>query len=428
MNKPVTRRRFMIRTATAAGGLLVASVVPACRDKTGRAGPPPEPAPPPEPPEPPPVETTYVDGSTVAFPYLEVKGPPREIGRAIGKRFSGLVRKGLDRRAEWFKRIRDFAAGPGKGAYKTFVEAARKHTPRALAELEGWAEGSGVPFDDLMVLNLKSELSEMARQHEKEQPEKTDEAQPGCSTIILVTPDGVTHIHNEDGHDAYADLMFMLLVHPDEGPSYLTLSYPGILPGNAPAINAHGLVQTTNFIGSREVRVGVGRYFLDRMILEARSVEEALEWATHPERAFAFHHVFTSIPEKRSVAVEVTATKKEVVPIEGLFFHTNHLVFETMKDEEQDQEYVSSSSTNRLEVIDAWARAVEDPLVLTRSKLLEPLSSHERKPYSPCRHPEGDVRGYTLATAVFEAPAGTMRVSKGQPCLDRWMEYEMPDK
>jgi hypothetical protein len=167
MGRPITRRSFMIKTVTTAGGLLVTVLVPACRSKGGRASPPgplPEKAPPPEPP---PVESTYVDGSTVAFPYLEVAGPPREVGRAIGKRFGDLIRTGLDRRADWFKRIRDYARGDGRGAYGTFVEAARKHTPRALAELEGWAEGSGLPFEDLMILNLKSELEELLTQKER---------------------------------------------------------------------------------------------------------------------------------------------------------------------------------------------------------------------------------------------------------------------
>jgi isopenicillin-N N-acyltransferase-like protein len=220
--------------------------------------------------------------------------------------------------------------------------------------------------------------------------------------------------------------MFMLLVRPDDGVPYLTLSYPGILPGNAPAVNARGIVQTTNFIGSREVRPGVGRYFLDRMILESRTLDEALSWATHPERAFAFHHVFSSLNERKAVAVEVTASKKEIVPIEGLYIHTNHLVLETMKDEEQDEEYVSSSSATRYRVLSAWKDGLEDPLSLNLTSLLEPLSSHEGKPMSPCRHPEGEVHGYTLATAVFQAPEPSVRISKGQPCLERWMDYEVP--
>jgi len=421
MTGRISRRDFMLRSMGAAGGLLVSTHLAGCRSK-GRAVPPfgEETLP-----QAPPVETTYTDATPVAFPYLEVSGTPLEVGRAIGSRFGDLIRKGLDRRGEWFRDLRGFALGAGRSAYDVFVEAARKHTPRALAELEGWAEGSSVPFEDLMVLNLKSEMEELKRQS-ADGNAPPGEAHPGCSTIVIVTADHIYHLHNEDGDADYADLMFMLRVRPAGGVPYLTLSYPGILPGNAPAVNAKGIVLTTNFIGSREVRPGVGRYFLDRMILEAASLDEALDWSTHPERAFAFHHVLTSLPELRSVAVEVTASRKEVKPIDGLYLHTNHLVLETMKDEEQDEKYVSTSSTTRMEVLAAWAGKQGNPLGLTPEDMLVPLSSHDRKPYSPCRHPEGDIRGFTLATAVFEAPGKSMRISKGQPCLGRWMDYDLP--
>jgi len=43
-----------------------------------------------------------------------------------------------------------------------------------------------------------------------------------------------------------------------------------------------------------------------------------------------------------------------------------------------------------------------------------------------CRHPQGDVHGYTLATAVFAAPAGTVRFSYGPPSQGRWRDYAPP--
>jgi isopenicillin-N N-acyltransferase-like protein len=422
MKRRVSRREFVIGGAAGTAGLVLGGALPAC------GGPQPMPV------TGEPVKVTagsavgevaYVEPSGTRFPYLEVAGTPWEIGRTIGQRFAEQIRLGLERRAEWFGDLKQYAAGEGKPAMARFLEAAKKHTPRAVAELEGWAEGSGVPFHDLLVLNLKAELTALKKPRSPE-PAATEEAQPGCSTVVLATSERVVHLHNEDGADAYADLMFMLLCKPEDGPEYLTLSYPGILPGNAPAINANGLATCTNFIGTDEVRLGVGRYFLDRMVLEARGVDEALEWSAHPERAYAFHHVFTSIPDKRAVAIEVTPSKKEIVEIDGLYIHTNHLVFDTMKDEVQDEEYVSSSSTTRWDVLSRWKDGVADPSSLTAEQLLEPLSMHEGKPYSPCRHPEGDVRGFTLATVMFEAPAGTMRVYKNQPCQKLFKDYEMP--
>lgn len=421
--KRVSRRRFIVSGSCAAAGLLGGSLLPGCKDKVAR--PVPREAPPATraPVPAPAAETTYVQGSVGSFPYLEVSGTPREVGRAIGRRFGPLIRKGLERRAEWFGDLRSYARGSGSAAYEIFVSAARKHTPRAFAELEGWAEGSGIAFEDLMVLNLKSELAELMRAGDEE-PGEEGARTSGCSTLVVADEGGFVHVHNEDGHEAYADLMFVLKVKLTDGVPYLCLSYPGVLPGNAPGINARGVVQTTNFIGAHEVRLGVGRYFLDRMIYEARDLDEALKWATHPDRAFAFHHVLSSVPEKRALSVEVTPSAKSVREIEGLFVHTNHLLHEGMRDEDQDEEYVASSSMTRYRVLSEWAKGVEDPAGLGAGDLVDALSLHEGAPYSPCRHPEGDVHGFTLATATFRSSEGDMRLHKNQPCLGRSMEYE----
>lgn len=420
MSSSINRRTFVVRAVQGALGLALGSPWPGCGPREDGPGPePPGPAPGREP-----TEWTYVEGSAQAFPYFRVSGTPREIGRGIGSRFGELIRLGFERRAGWFAALRDFAMGPGRDAYEAFVAAARSRTPRAFEELRGWAEGSGVAFEDLMVLNIRAEVEALIQ--EREAASARAEPQPGCSTVVLAAEDRLLHLHNEDGHDAYADLMFVLDVRPSDGVPYVALSYPGILPGNAPGVNAFGVAQTTNFIACREVRLGVGRHFLDRMILEARSLDEAIEWASHPERAYGFHHVFTSLSERRAVGIEVTPSKVEIVPIAGLYYHTNHLVFEGMTDEDQDEEYVGSSSTSRWRVIEAWARGIGDPAALGLDDLVAPLASHEGSPYSPCRHPEGDVRGFTLATAVFQAPGESFRLSRNQPCLARWTEYDVP--
>ena len=367
-----------------------------------------------------------VAGSDTAFPYLEVSGTPREIGRGIGRMFGDKIRMGLERRADWFGDLKAFAAGEGRSAYDIFEAAAMKHTPRAFSELQGCAQGAEIPFETMMVLNLKAEFGTLIAKKEMEASTGAGEGNPGCSTVVLVRDGQVIHLHNEDGHEEYKDLMFMVKAVPNDGIPYVCLSYPGVLPGNAPAVNARGLVQTTNYIACKEVRPGVGRYFLDRMILEASGIDEALAWSTHPDRAFGYHHVFTSLSEKRSVAVEVSPGKKEIKEINGLYYHTNHLVFDGMRDEDQDEKYVSSSSTSRWDVISRWAKGLKSTDSLTLEDLRVPLSSHDGKPYSPCRHPDGDVKGFTLAQSVFEAPTETFDIIKGQPCKGLGETYSRP--
>jgi hypothetical protein len=51
-----------------------------------------------------------------------------------------------------------------------------------------------------------------------------------------------------------------------------------------------------------------------------------------------------------------------------------------------------------------------------RNNILEILTSHVNAPYSPCRHPQGDVKGTTLATAWFDLENAKMRLFKNNPC------------
>jgi len=356
---------------------------------------------------------TYQAASETRFPLLEVRGAPYAMGRTIGQRFAAQIRGGFEARAAWWRRLKAIADAQPAKVYDTFLAAARRHAPHIVEELRGWADGCGLPFRDLMLLNLKAEYQAL---HDRRSPEP----QPGCSTIVKAGARGFVLAHNEDGDQAYRERMFVVRMRPEGKPAVLCASYPGILPGNAPWINDAGLIMTTNFIYTREVRLGVGRYFLDRLAMEARSLDEAVAICTHPERAYAFHHVLASASERRVLSIEVTPTRQSRLAIDGLFLHTNHLVHPALAGEQQDLDYVGTSSLSRWQVLGAWKAGVAGREArLTPRDLVRALASHEQSPYSPCRHPQGKVRGTTLLTALFETPVRAMQIYKGQPCRGR---------
>jgi hypothetical protein len=226
--------------------------------------------------------------------------------------------------------------------------------------------------------------------------------------------------HNEDGDATFSGHMFLLHARPEGKPAFLAVCYPGVLPGNAPWINERGVLMTTNYIHSAETRPGVGRYFLDRLAMQARSLDEALAICTHRERAYAFHHVIGSAREGRAVALEVTPrsfARRELSA--EIYLHTNHLVLEPLARGAADPEDVRRSSHTRLEVLARWRAGTSGRV--REEDLLRALGSHEGRPYSPCRHPEGSVRGATLATALFNIPtrganATRVRIWCDQPC------------
>lgn len=404
------RRRVLKLGATAAGGLAVSLAIPGCRGGTEPTGA---------------AEAAFQPGTPTSLPLLEVRGSDYEIGFQAGRQFAGEIRGGLEARGEWWAGLLAFAKSQPPDVYDTFLAAAKMHTPEVLEELRGWADRSGVPFRELMVLNLKAEYEALRRLTTGDTPPEPPEEVPGCSSIVWTGDGNLLAAHNEDGHRAYTERMFLLRMHPAGRPSVFAVSYPGILPGNAPWVNSAGIMMTTNYIPSREVDLGIGRYFLDRQAMVAESADRAVEICSHPERAYAYHHVIGSRSEKRLLGLEVTPSKLEKREIDGLYMHTNHLLLPGMAGEPQIEEYVESSSKSRWEVLTRWKEALPDPPALDGADLVRALSSHENRPYSPCRHPEQAVDGATLINALFDLDAGTLRIHMGNPCQGVFADYPL---
>jgi hypothetical protein len=123
------------------------------------------------------------------------------------------------------------------------------------------------------------------------------------------------------------------------------------------------------------------------------------------------------------VALEATPTRERVEELSGVYLHTNHLVLDGMTEEAEVEEYIAKSSQPRYDALRRALAEAGDPAGIDQDDLALFLSSHEGRPYSPCRHPEGEIRGATLACAVFDVPRGRMRLYRGNPCRGTWAEY-----
>lgn len=355
------------------------------------------------------------------FPLHDVSGEPYAVGTSIGKRFRAEIAAWAERRRDWIDDLVRFAENEGRVAFDEMIRSARAHTAAAVEEARGIADGARIDFRTILALNCKSEL-EAAR--------RNPGGVAGCSTIAVADDDRVLLAHNEDGHESLDGFMFLVRVRPPSGVRFLALAYPGIVAGNAPAINDRGIAMITNYIGAVGWRPGVPRYFLDRMALEARTVDEAIRITTDPHRGYSFHHVIAGREggRPRAVAVEVTYEKSEIRDLAGVYVHTNHLILDSMRDERQVAEYVEKSSLPRYRTIVRDAGKAGNPGTLEADDLVRMLSSHEGRPAAPCRHPERDVmRGATLACAVFDVGARRMRLYRGTPCRGEYHEYDAPE-
>jgi len=338
------------------------------------------------------------------FPLLEVSGTPWQIGYAHGKGFRSRIHQVLGILSERWEACRRRANDP---AVRRFREATGDLFPRVLEEIEGIAEGAGLDAAELFAWNCRSELDVLA-------PGDAD----GCSTIGMVRDGKVFLAHNEDGHGAYHGRMILLLARPEGSVPFLSLVYPGTIPGVGPGINARGVVQTTNYIGPGAIPgEGVPRYVLGRAILEAGSLDEAIRIATTRPRAFPWHHNLADLPGGRLVSVETWPANPEredlleITDEMAPYVHTNHLVHPRMRGLPERRDYMERSSLPRYRALADWLASNPPPREI--DDLLAALSIHEGEPTPVCRHADD---GRTLATGLFASPEVEMTLVTGPPC------------
>ena len=134
-------------------------------------------------------------------------------------------------------------------------------------------------------------------------------------------------------------------------------------------------------------------------------------------RAVSWHHNIGSTKTKEYCSVETLPDGKfEVFRPTGLYCHTNHLIHEKTKGYEyQDIDFSNSCSTSRLEVLTGEIKNTTEPIT-NPNKILKWMSSHQKSPWSPCRHPDDKETIQTVATAFFDFKTEVFRIYKGNPC------------
>lgn len=91
---------------------------------------------------------------------IEVSGPPKELGRQIGEaareETRGFCEIALARVNKTVRISRERAIGIARQS----LEFAERYRPDLIEELQGTAEAAGVSLDDLMLLQVRNQLSD----------------------------------------------------------------------------------------------------------------------------------------------------------------------------------------------------------------------------------------------------------------------------
>lgn len=315
--------------------------------------------------------------------YIEVRGTPHDIGVQLGRFGAAIAHRHLVASHAWAS-VMAFSADPRLASMRSLVEA---RFPAHWSELQGMAQGLGLPFDDVFLWNCRGDVWAFA-------PD-------GCTTVQIPGHEPVL-AHNEDGDPGFRGHCALAHVRPADGMAFTAFVYPASIPGHTFAATETGLVQTVNNIRQRGAGAGFPRMVLGRAILNCRTVDEAIELLQTSDRAGAFHLTLAQRGDPRLVSVEFTHSNCSVEILQRPACHSNHLIHRGISNEEQ---VVTASSLSRQrrgdDIVSDFAAGARDPLSVLWDRGIPTLPIYRAQADDPDHE-------NTLATAVFHVGANSL--------------------
>ena len=321
---------------------------------------------------------------------VSAKGDPFSIGYALGQAAGADIRE----RVFVTEEFRELANRWMNTDYLRVLEdAARATYPDFVREIEGIAAGAGQDFETAFLWNCRGDL----RFPENVSAETLLRSASGCTSVMIPASEGdgpAIIAHNEDGPPEFSGHCFWVSVTPDEGPSFESFMYPGMLPGHTFGVNSAGIVQTINNIRAHDLKPGVPRHVVCRAILASSKLDDAIDILKGNDRASGFHHNLGQAGSRRVVSVEAPASGCQAREITAPAAHANHLTAEMFANVPQ---LVTASSNDRQTRADSM---INDG-VLAKGEGPEAILFECGAPIYRAND-DGDDYSQTLATGLFE--------------------------
>ncbi len=344
---------------------------------------------------------------------ISVGGAPREMGRQIGEaareEIKGFCQIALDRVNLTMAVSRERALQTANSC----IRYIREYSPHLLAEVEGMAEASGVFLEELILLQIRNQL--------------TPDPEAGCTAVSIAANDSATGrtmvAQNWDNDPELDPFTVILTRRPIGKPALLNVTQAGLIAYIG--LNDTGLGICMNTLPAPRRELGVPHYFTVRGIYEASSLEEAVQAVRRAHRAIPAN-ILLATPQGPA-DLEITISDIHVLRDNGsgAVVHTNHCLHPDLSPiNGQFPELIQS--VPRKARIEKLLYARNRPYALQALKTA--LADHEHFPRSICRHTNEDAEtGFwaTVFSVIIDPEERRMHISRGNPCSCAYESYHL---
>ena len=362
---------------------------------------------------------------------IAVRGAPLARGRQYGERAAPRIHACIAAYREAFRHRAGLQWDAAVAHARSFEADIEAFAPDALQEMRGIAQGAGVDFDAVLVLNCRSELMFAAASSKGTLP-------PGECTSFAVTPEASADGHmllgqNWDWVPFAREVCVLVEVQRDDKPGFTTIVEAGMLA--KVGFNVAGLgVCTNTLVSKRDAgRRGVPYHVMLRALLDAESLGEAGRLLHSVQRALSANYLVADKSGQAANFETIAGGAQEVRttrPQAGLLAHANHFLDEAFAGIDA---YVGNSphSLTRLEDM---RQGLEGPgrgkPRLSVPRLQEILRSHRHAPNGICSHPDPAAHPLyarcTVASVIADLATGEVWFTDGPPCASAYETYALP--
>lgn len=352
------------------------------------------------------------------IPLITLKGKPKEIGWRYGSSCREMIQKNIDLYFRLFKYYANLNYGQACQLARRFIPLIEKFDPDLLEEIQGIAAGAGVSQEEIIALNVRTELM---------YPDQI--ASGGECTSITVLPPAtsageVLIGQNWDWKPHLKEATVLLEIEQSDKPKVITLTEAGVV--GKIGCNSSGLGACLNILKAPVEKVGLPIHILMRGILNSPRMGDAIAKIVSMARGSANNCL---LAHRDGLAMDFEMAPQAIdffYPQNGILMHTNHF------------------NSNLLKPLDGNLGQYPDTLLrygiahqklssrigkITCADLIEVFRDHFNYPNAICRHPDERedelAQAQTIASIIMNLTKKEIFIAAGPPCQENYTELKI---
>ncbi len=356
--------------------------------------------------------------NTRRIPLIEVYGSHYQMGCQYGEACRDQIAHSVENARQLLSDAYENLQLTWEGARiqaRKYLPFAEERYPKYVEEMRGFADGAGLNFDDISVVNAMEAVTMDALHLTK------------CTSLALAqertTSGHVLVAHNEDWLPEDEPDLAIIRARPDDAPPFLAMTYGALLPNIG--FNAAGIAQCCDSVYATDSRIGTPRVIVSRAVLSAATPADAIRYTLSAQRAAGYNHLIAH-ESGEMYNVEVSARRFAVLGSQdGSIAHTNHYLHPHMQEVESEPDELVSTRVRHFRALRLLGLTPCHDLASIQAIQRDHVNYQD----SICNHAIDEQqpldREKTITALLMDLTERRLWATWGNPCENEYFEYQL---